>query len=114
MRGECSTPEALFVRSQVLLAFGQYAEGWACYEHRRTLPGWRTGVEAHGVDVENLPPEWDGKAFGPVLVYAEQGAGDVVMFSRYLPAVEAHSGYRPRLIAGPDMQPLIGYGEAVE
>lgn len=113
LRGECTTPEALFVRSQVLLAFGDYEQGWKDYEARRTLPGWRTGVEAHGA-VGILPPEWNGQSRGRVLVYAEQGAGDTCMMSRYLRFVEHASGYAPRVIAGHVMQPLIGYGAVNE
>lgn len=92
-----------FQKSQVLLAFGEWESGWREYEGRRSLEGWRVGVGAHGVAMHHLPDEWDGKSLGRVLVYGEQGAGDILMFSRYLPFVEMASGHFPAIVGGRDL-----------
>ena len=113
LRGECSTPEALFVRSQVLLAFGDYEQGWKDYENRRTLPGWQTSVRAFVGDRE-LPPEWDGKSEGAVWVYGEQGAGDAIMFSRYTDHMPQYFGMGPRITLGPDLSEWLGNDSAKE
>ena len=60
-------------RSLILLARGDYARGWAEYEARRALGSHR-----------KFPfPEWDGSALDGrvVLIHAEQGLGDEIMFA---------------------------------
>ena len=58
----------------VLLAQGRYAEGWAEYEARRAT------AETPG-EVFQLP-SWDGRQTQEsVLIYAEQGLGDEIMFA---------------------------------
>jgi Tfp pilus assembly protein PilF len=61
------------------LKLGQYEEGWKEFEWR-----WHTGV----MNTRNLPlPEWHGeRAANPddgLLLYGEQGFGDVLQFMRY-------------------------------
>ena len=66
-----------------LLAQRRYAEGWALYEARR--------------EVLDIPdpladcPEWRGEPLSGkrLAVVAEQGAGDQIMFGRYLAGLEA-------------------------
>jgi tetratricopeptide (TPR) repeat protein len=66
-----------------LLAEGRYAEGWPLYEARRA-----TG--RNRVTAPQLPfPEWQGQPIRSLLVWPEQGFGDVIQFSRFLPAVRA-------------------------
>jgi tetratricopeptide (TPR) repeat protein len=68
-----------------LLSTGQWSEGWHCYEARSQttlLDGQRRHWPA---------PRWEGYgAKGDrILVHAEQGFGDVIQFSRYLPRLRA-------------------------
>lgn len=66
-----------------LLKNGNYAEGWEHY-------AWRTRMPEEAATYLRFPyPEWDGGnvAGKSVLVYAEQGLGDEIMFASCLPEV---------------------------
>lgn len=99
----CDTPGAITERSQILLTLGEYERGWQDFEARRTLPTYHASVKGHGVTPKRLEPEWDGKAEGPVRVYADQGAGDAILFSRWLEQMPT-SHY---LQAGPPLRKLL-------
>ena len=71
--------DALWNLSLVLLLQGHLAEGWPLYEWRRAPAAtgarpWRGGVPLAGKTI---------------LLHAEQGFGDVIQFSRYVPLVAA-------------------------
>ena len=92
-----------------MLLSGQFAEGWAEYEHRFALP--------HVPPL--LPPGrdrplWDGNPMpaGTLLLIGDQGFGDTIQFCRYIP--EAAS-LCPNLIvaASADMLPLIRQQQGV-
>jgi tetratricopeptide (TPR) repeat protein len=73
--------DALFGRALGLLLTGEFAAGWDGYERR-----W----EQKGVPVRKLNaafPEWNGEDLSGkrIIVYREQGIGDVIQFARYLP-----------------------------
>jgi tetratricopeptide (TPR) repeat protein len=64
-----------------LLKLGRYEEGWQHYE-------WRKELEQFAAAYLRFPfPEWTGEnlAGKAVLVYAEQGLGDEIMFASCLP-----------------------------
>lgn len=72
---------------QALLASGAYAEGWAEYEWRYRIAG-AAPLFPPGPLSDARPVQWDGRPLGadqPLLLIADQGFGDVVMFSRFLP-----------------------------
>jgi tetratricopeptide (TPR) repeat protein len=81
--------EAHFNRAVALLATGAYAEGWPAYEWRFKLRERHTAYP-HRL----LSRRWDGDTFNGerLLVHCEQGYGDVLQFSRYLPMVKALGG----------------------
>jgi tetratricopeptide (TPR) repeat protein len=73
-------------RGLARLLVGHYREGWLDYESRKLRP---RGSRAFPY------PEWDG---GPlhgrtILVYAEQGLGDELMFASCLPDIVARAGH---------------------
>jgi hypothetical protein len=65
-----------------LLQLGQYPEGWALYEARREL---------HPAPAPPPLPEWRGESLAGkrILVVSEQGLGDQIMLSRFLPHLQA-------------------------
>jgi Flp pilus assembly protein TadD len=72
-------------RSIALLLSGSYKEGWEEYEWRKKIIEYPEYVFTK--------PQWNG---GPldnrtVLVYEEQGFGDIFQFARYLPLLKAQS-----------------------
>jgi len=74
--------EARFNRALALIAAGDFRRGWQEYESRF----------GHKVEARDLPfPEWDGKPLGDaaLLITAEQGLGDELMFATCFPDVLA-------------------------
>ena len=71
----------------LLLLLGRYAEGWPEYEWR-----WRSPAHLHRHRSFSAPL-WDGKPVEgkTILIHAEQGFGDTLLFVRYLPLVLAQS-----------------------
>lgn len=72
---------AHFARGTALLLTGAFEEGWREYEWRLHLPG-----TAGGIPPEDLP-RWDGAPMphGRLLLFADQGRGDIIQFARYIP-----------------------------
>jgi tetratricopeptide (TPR) repeat protein len=69
--------------SHALLLRGDRTQGWAEFEWRWNKPEFRALRDVYPY------PSWDGRdmAGGTVLVFAEQGFGDLFQFARYLPAL---------------------------
>jgi tetratricopeptide (TPR) repeat protein len=75
-------PDALIDRGWLALLHGRYAEGWRDYESRR--------------EVKKLPtlwPKWKGEDLREkrIIVYEEQGLGDVIQCCRFLTLLAARS-----------------------
>lgn len=72
-------PDVRLARALHLLALGNFAEGWGEYEQR--LLGSESPRRSFPV------PQWSGEPLAGrrVLVYAEQGLGDEIMFASCLP-----------------------------
>lgn len=71
----------------LLLLQGNFKDGWEKYEHR-------CQNKDYTIPIHNLTrPQWDGTNLkGVLLVYAEQGLGDVFQFSRYLRHIKKDGG----------------------
>jgi len=97
-------PENYFVhwnRALLLLQRGEFAEGWKCYE-RRLL----TLTDNHP---RVFPfPRWRGEPLAgkTVLVYAEQGLGDEIMFASCIEELAALAG-RCILECSPKLAPIF-------
>ncbi|MBV9785264.1 MAG: glycosyltransferase family protein [Acidisphaera sp.] len=74
-------PGAHFELSEALLLGGDFARGWEEYE-------WRFQIAGAGKLMPKTDrPQWDGKPLreGTLLLIGDQGFGDVIQFSRYIP-----------------------------
>ncbi len=73
-----------FTRAQLLLGLGRLEEGWREYEWRLIYSNWQ---QRDSFGYAALRPLWQGEPLQgkKLLVYAEQGFGDTIQFSRYLP-----------------------------
>ena len=89
-------------RAEALLLRGDFAPGLEEYEWRLRVPGGR----------REMPPEetpaWNGDPphSGTLLLIADQGIGDVIQFSRYIPWAATRA--RKLVVAsGPERRPII-------
>lgn len=82
IQGHCS-------RAQASLTLGRFREGWDEYEWRRADAFWLK--QPHMAGYNRLRPNWAGEPLEGknILIYAEQGFGDVLHFGRYLPELVA-------------------------
>ncbi len=75
-----------FHLAHLLLVQGEFEAGWAEYDWRWKMPdfAWRQTV-----GVELTQPHWGGEDIRDktILIYTEQGLGDIIQFVRYLPLV---------------------------
>ncbi|WP_436967615.1 tetratricopeptide repeat protein [Burkholderia glumae] len=80
-------PDAQFGLATLLLAAGRYEEGWRRYESRYAHPRF-----VHAETARRLAcPRWLGEPLAgrAVLVWQEDGLGDMIQFARYLPMLKA-------------------------
>jgi tetratricopeptide (TPR) repeat protein len=91
--------------AEALLLGGDYAEGWAEYAWRFHLPGAAPFLPEA---LRRGRPEWQGEALGDgrLMLIGDQGFGDVIQFSRYIPWVLAQ-GLSPILGVSDEMAPLM-------
>jgi tetratricopeptide (TPR) repeat protein len=102
--------EAAFGVASTLLARGRYAEGFAAFERRRE------GIGAPATRFAALPA-WDGGTLaGTLLLYPEQGLGDVVQFARFTGAARRRAGRIVLLLDGywQSLAPLLATLEGVD
>lgn len=78
-----NNPDGWFSRFTVGCAYllrGYFEHGWNMYEYRKHNPVWGDH------QVYKNERQWEGQALdGTLLLYEEQGLGDLIQFLRYLP-----------------------------
>jgi tetratricopeptide (TPR) repeat protein len=96
--------DAHFNQALALLTTGEFGRGFAKYEWR-----WRrTGMPSHGRGYGR--PLWLGEyplQGRTILLHAEQGLGDTIMFARYVPVL-ARAGAKVVLEVQPQLKALLG------
>ena len=101
------TAMTLWNRAHVRLAQGDYVEGFADYEAR-----WHTGMQPMH---KALGPQWKGEPIAGkrLMIHAEQGYGDMIMFSRFLPML-AELGAQVQIGVPKALLPIMRETEGVE
>ncbi len=74
-------PVHRYNRALCLLRLGRLAEGWRDYEYRFSCGAVHLRCPS--------TPRWDGRPGRHLLVLAEQGLGDAILFTRFLPFASA-------------------------
>ena len=77
-------PGAHFAIAEAQLLLGEFAEGWEEYEWRFRMTGVPPLMPAA---IKRDRPQWGGGDLGdkPLMLIGDQGFGDVLQFSRYIP-----------------------------
>jgi tetratricopeptide (TPR) repeat protein len=90
-------------RALIKLLVGQYKEGWADYEWRWEAKTWLSARPNVKV------PTWQGEDLSGrhLLVFTEQGLGDVIQFARYLPLLARHK-CKITFLVPPNLARLLG------
>lgn len=82
--------ELAYGLADLLLATGDYANGWRAYEARWALNRMGGELTRRRAEAEAVGALWDGTPLpdATVLVMAEQGLGDTLQFCRFVPALK--------------------------
>jgi FkbM family methyltransferase len=100
-----------FHLAHILLLRGDLTAGWLEYEWRWKLPDFAWIGNLHGAFSQ---PLWAGEDISgkTILIYTEQGLGDIILFARYLPLVTRKAG-RVIVAVHPPMRRLLGTIEGI-
>ncbi|SAL44008.1 tetratricopeptide repeat protein [Caballeronia peredens] len=96
----------------VLLAKGQFAEGWILYESRFSV----LRADSRSWDPGLAYPQWKGETLQgkSIVVLSEQGLGDALQFCRYLPLLKAKGVRRLTVVCEPALARLFEGIEEVD
>ena len=104
-----ASAEYHFHLAHILLLRGDLDTGWVEYDWRWQLPDFAWINQLHGTFSQ---PPWTGEDISgkTLLIYTEQGLGDIILFARYLPLAVRRAG-RVIVAAHPSTRRLL---ESVE
>lgn len=104
--------DAQFGLGTLLLSLGRFEEGWRLFESRYALPRF-----LHYKTKATLPlPQWQGESLEgrSLLVWQEDGLGDVIQFGRYLLLLKAAGAARIDMVCAPSLHRLFANVEGVD
>ncbi|NUY30697.1 tetratricopeptide repeat protein [Paraburkholderia sp. JPY303] len=104
--------EARFGLGVLLLGFGRFDEGWPLYECRYQQPHF-----VHRQSQTMLScAQWQGEPLAgkSVLLWQEDGLGDILQFSRYVPLLKALGAAHIAFACAPALHRLIAKVEGVD
>ena len=96
--------QAQWNKSLSLLRLGQYKEGWKLYESRWQIPGMAEHAKYQDIPLWLGESPLTGKT---ILIYVEQGFGDVIQMSRYLPILANKMGAKVIFEVSPVLMDLM-------
>lgn len=104
--------DAQFGLGTLLLSLGRFEEGWRLFESRYALPRF-----LHYKTKATLPlPQWQSESLEgrSLLVWQEDGLGDVIQFGRYLPLLKAAGAARIDMVCAPSLHRLFAGVEGID
>ena len=104
--------DAQFGLGTLLLSLGRFEEGWRLFESRYALPRF-----VHCRTKATIPlPQWQGESLAgrSLLVWQEDGLGDVIQFGRYLPLLKAAGAARIDMVCVESLHPLFAGVEGLD
>lgn len=104
--------DAKFGLAVLLLGMGRFEEGWRLYECRYEQPGF-----VHHKTVAMLCcPQWQGDALADksLLVWQEDGLGDMIQFSRYFALLKAQGASHIAFACAPSLHRLMACVDGVD
>lgn len=103
--------ELTYVRALLYLMMNNYAKGFTDYEARLQLPQNKAPLKARFGEMKY----WGGEKCKTLWVAGEQGYGDIIMFSRYVPLIKEKFEVDKVIFEVPvACSNLIGYNFATE
>jgi tetratricopeptide (TPR) repeat protein len=104
--------DARFGLAVLLLASGRFEEGWRLYEARYE----RAGYVHHASGKMLKCPVWRGEPLAgrTLLVWQEDGLGDMLQFGRYLPLLKASGAARIEVACRGELHAIFAAHEAVD
>lgn len=100
--------DALWARADILLTQGRFIEGWENYEIRWKLGPHYPFTRLARLEAGYTTRRWTGEDLTgkTIKIYMEQGFGDTIFGSRYIPLVKAR-GARIIVMCHPDLHRLF-------
>ncbi|HYS67945.1 MAG TPA: tetratricopeptide repeat protein [Paraburkholderia sp.] len=104
--------DARFGLAVLLLGMGRFDEGWRLYECRYEQPGF----VHHKTHAMLSCPQWRGDALAgrSLLVWQEDGLGDMVQFSRYFALLKARGAAHIAFACAPALHRLMACVDGVD